>query len=599
MSFELKSIFSLEDRLTSPLRKMHRQLSANKKLLEKMNKTQSMLQKSNGGLSASFTSTSKASMVTASSQAKLTSSLGRTQVAFKSAKSAANHFKSGLSNISSGVSGATGNINSLTSSLLGLAGAYAGIQGAKSIFSSTVGEAMNMEQSEIVIKSALGDKKGDKYLKFLEDYSIESPVLNFQDALGTSKMLFSLTKEQEQLESLVGLTEKFVALNPKESLGGGTEGAVYSLNALFASGDVQSLKDRFGIDPKVSKEAIKRYKKDGIEAGTEFLQGWFDYTYGKDLIEDMGNTSLGKISQVRESFSKIFREMGKPSLNVVSEFMNDITKRLDGDEAKGFAETGAKWIKSILKGMTNSTVSIYDYFAKLTTSDKWKEASPTARVGFAIDDLFKVFSNWYDNKGGKEMISNVAEKVVRGFGTVVEEQTPTIIEIGKDVGVALVKGIGKAIADDPIVATLLGAMVGGKFGGIYGAIGGGILAGGASMITSEIKSNEVSKSANHGQKKGSVALDPYSYQYNYYNEKYGNGHSAGLEYVPHDGYKAELHKGEKVLTRSEADANRKGNGNNTYNFNISMNGTGSTEKDAKRLMELFVRELEMAGGAGA
>ena len=48
-------------------------------------------------------------------------------------------------------------------------------------------------------------------------------------------------------------------------------------------------------------------------------------------------------------------------------------------------------------------------------------------------------------------------------------------------------------------------------------------------------------------------------------------HANGLEYVPYDGYIAELHKGERVLTRSENQQYSSGNNNNgtggdVYNF---------------------------------
>lgn len=37
-------------------------------------------------------------------------------------------------------------------------------------------------------------------------------------------------------------------------------------------------------------------------------------------------------------------------------------------------------------------------------------------------------------------------------------------------------------------------------------------------------------------------------------------HAGGLSYVPYDGYIAELHRGERVLTRSDADSYRKSGG---------------------------------------
>jgi len=61
-----------------------------------------------------------------------------------------------------------------------------------------------------------------------------------------------------------------------------------------------------------------------------------------------------------------------------------------------------------------------------------------------------------------------------------------------------------------------------------------------------------------------------------------------------------LHKGERVLTKVENDAYSRGKGGVTIgNITLNYTGTGSTEKDAEKLFEIFVRKVEAAGGAGA
>lgn len=58
---------------------------------------------------------------------------------------------------------------------------------------------------------------------------------------------------------------------------------------------------------------------------------------------------------------------------------------------------------------------------------------------------------------------------------------------------------------------------------------------------------------------------------------YVNGsHADGLAYVPYDGYIAELHQGETVLTKEEAKAYRSG-GNTTNTFNVSINASSIKE----------------------
>ncbi len=55
-------------------------------------------------------------------------------------------------------------------------------------------------------------------------------------------------------------------------------------------------------------------------------------------------------------------------------------------------------------------------------------------------------------------------------------------------------------------------------------------------------------------------------------------HETGLRRVPYDGYVAELHKGEAVLPKSEAERYRKGNLVNNHTANQTTNNSGGTSK---------------------
>jgi hypothetical protein len=65
-------------------------------------------------------------------------------------------------------------------------------------------------------------------------------------------------------------------------------------------------------------------------------------------------------------------------------------------------------------------------------------------------------------------------------------------------------------------------------------------------------------------------------------------------------YQATLHKNERVLTNEEAKVYNNGKGGNVFNFGgIHINGSGSSEQDAKKVLELIVKQIESAGLAGA
>lgn len=84
------------------------------------------------------------------------------------------------------------------------------------------------------------------------------------------------------------------------------------------------------------------------------------------------------------------------------------------------------------------------------------------------------------------------------------------------------------------------------------------------------------------------------------NKSDGN-HAAGLDYVPWNGYRAVLHQGEAVLTKTEAAEYRErgGNGGGTFNFTINYSGSSDKRSDARELMRMMVQEIKQAEGAVA
>ena len=59
---------------------------------------------------------------------------------------------------------------------------------------------------------------------------------------------------------------------------------------------------------------------------------------------------------------------------------------------------------------------------------------------------------------------------------------------------------------------------------------------------------------------------------------FNGSHANGLAYVPFDGYVAELHKGERVLTAKEAKAYNAGAGGGTNNISITINGANYSDE---------------------
>ena len=69
-------------------------------------------------------------------------------------------------------------------------------------------------------------------------------------------------------------------------------------------------------------------------------------------------------------------------------------------------------------------------------------------------------------------------------------------------------------------------------------------------------------------------------------------HSGGLDYVPYDGYVAELHQGEKVLTKQEAEQynQKKATGIGTINF---YSNEQIDEYKAARLLRSTIQDIDL------
>jgi hypothetical protein len=546
LAFDLKAVIRLVDNFSGPIKRMQRATEQFQRTTERVRRSTELWRDASG---------------------RLRDSMGRFAKETERASWNLTNLGNGLRNVAKEASG----IRGLAGAFTGLATAIGGAYTAKKIFDSTVWEAAKFENSQVVIRAMFDDRKAaDSYMKMLERFAIDSPVLNSQDMFENSKSFIATSKNLEQLEKMWNLAERLVALDPMQ----GVSGAVLALKEFF-SGDVVSLVERFEL-PRQELKAIKDLPLDQklIE-----LDKFFNKLGATNkLVKEMGNTTIGLWNRVREQFAVILREMGRPSLEVLNGFFTKIIQKLESGDFNRFAQIGARMIKSILTGLTNGIMAIYNWFSAITKSKEFqKRTTLSGKVKFIIEDLYKRFMNWLNSKGMKQ-IESVTSTLIGALSSAIERNAGPIAKaafsVGSKIGSAIAKGIMDAISKNPIAKWVIsgGSIAGIAYDKIRGLLGGG----------------------------GKSKKRKSSSTRTFYNPRLIKGYYHGLSYVPYDGMIARLHRGEMVLTRKEAEEYRKGHAGGAKSVVI----TGNTfvvreEADIRKIAHQLADLLAEAEANGA
>lgn len=233
-----------------------------------------------------------------------------------------------------------------------------------------------------------------------------------------------------------------------------------------------------------------------------------------------------------------------------------------------------------------------------------------SKIAFIFDDVMATFNKWWDN-GGSAAFEETGRKIGNTIGKALKASGPLLqaaTKVGVDIGAAVVTGVLKEIGNNPVASSLLlggaGANLGSRFGpwgAVIGGAGGAVVGIGASEFA-QAASAAQERSAAYAEKAKSggkisyqgVATPGYNgptgiQRFNAWKED--GKHSGGLNNVPFDGYKAELHKGERVLTRGQADEYRRNEGRG--DVNITINATIREESDIEKLAGVLARRLAM------
>lgn len=489
-------------------------------------------------------------------------------------------------------------LGGLVGALGGVAAGYAAVESAKSIFQKTVGEDLKYEQSAMIIEAMFGDpKKAESYMKRMNKLAIDSPLLNSQDIMGSSKSFIQFTQDIPKLERMFKLSERLVATSPEE----GIEGAVYAMKELL-TGSAVSIRDRFEFG--TSKEWKEITKLDGdldgqLDALDELMS---KYRLTDALIKRMGDSTLGVWSRVKETASVMLREMGEPSRKVVGTFLQKLLTKLQNGDFSSAANIGANIIKGTLTGLTNGAMSLMDWFTTLTSSEEFKsKTSLSSKISFVIEDVFQRFSGWMETTGKEQLTKATKFMMEVAASGLMAAQTP-LVEAATNIGIAVGKALGSA-ASKEIKASVDNYLSGIELPGLAPVkIGGYIGKGFSDFVSGDSKSKSTKKSGKSKSTSSSSSTKTPSVVRIQPKIPVRGSFNAGTDRIHSDGL-YRLHKDEAVLNRGKADKYRNGGGigGHTYKFgDIHLHGvSGDMQKDADQLVGIIVKKLMAAGEAGA
>ena len=522
-------------------------------------------------------------------------------------RSTLNNVSNSISNFGSRGSGAILGVNK---QLLGLLSTIGATKLAMDGLTSIIQKSAEFEQSQVTISAVFDNAEASKaYTEMVKKVAVESPILDSSAMFSNSLPFLTLSKDVGQLEKAWKVAEKLSIINPMQ----GVEGSVIAMKEL-ASGDVVSLAERFNI----SKKDLNNLKDLSFEkqvAGLEKLISGMGIT--DKAVEEMGSTTAAQFTKLKEKWDNMLVTMGSQSNSQIGKALTDINNMLDAgkfDSLFTTVENGlgklatkianfvatADW-DAISQSVINTFNSINDaikwcveHWDQIKTAVKWATA---AFLGFkAVSIIISVISGIISVV---QFLTN-AFKVAKTVFNILRLSMLTFPGAWIIGAIMLVIGIfvllyqkcdwfrefWDATWDKAVEAAewAVNNIIDGinwlieKINSIPGIEIGTV---GGVDFNGDGKTKGANKTTKAATKKKS--------------------HSGGLSRVPYDGYAANLHRGERVLTKVEADhyENGRAGGNSVSISFAGANFSVRSDNDVEAIANVLAAKVYQAIGKGA
>lgn len=483
-----------------------------------------------------------------------------------------------LSRLSDGLGGIVGVLGSVSTAAVG-AGAAISAMAAKGTFDHVLMPAMQREADTVTIGATLKDKTMlPDLMKDIEGQSRES-VFGMSDILKGTKGMLGLTQDRELLGKVNNLTERIALTDPEQ----GYSGAAYSMKQVM-SGDLNSLIDRFELDRA-------SFYKEGYQSGLSPEQYYSivdkvisDKGFDQGFLKESRGTGMAQYENAKSNIQELGVKSGAGMVDIIKPQLESINALFKDDAGmKEFTDS----MSSRFKNLTSDVFDLGDG-VDLTWKDitAWsnetfdgvekilKSTGKTFKTTLALlagDDLSKpkdAFKNFGDALDNVASFIDKINSGIKAFGDAMDYLKPLNDwwKDTKDSGLATALGLN-ADKKDKSSNEEYGMFMGPAHDmmNAWGDIDWGNLKPDWNPFANF--SDNISKEDNvplFGDNLfGRGIEDGANWMTGWFGGQADGSHANGLSYVPKDDYKANLHKGERVLTRAE---------NRDYSQLIQSNG---------------------------
>lgn len=440
-----------------------------------------------------------------------------------------------------GLIGGVGRLASMLTSLPSLIISAGAAFGTWKLGEAVLGGALQQEMTLTQLQGLAGSEAvGNDIFKMLKGEAQNSTFSTAEYTQATRSYL-GFTKDQEELKGILDVTKRLALLDPVQ----GFSGASFAVKEGL-SGDLVSLAERFEL-PK------SFLRQNGFDSSGDYMT---NYTAIAKTLDQMGMTSdavdkyestgMSQWQEFRNKSRDFLGQMGLDAVEEMKPFFQRVNSFFGSTDANRFASDMSDKVGGLFKSLSGelSQITWEDIEAGLVNSGNLLKS---------IGDTGLVFMDAMSGgKGGSPV------DIMRNFVDAIGEAAEKISVFNDDL-----RTMFNWIDDSSIL------------NGTKNFFGGDI--------------------GEKGRRKG---LIPWLYEgirdddWSWRRPADGS-HRAGLSHVPFDGYMAELHEGERVLTKQE---NR--------NYGQAANGqvliTGNTfhvrqESDINAIGQALVRQLVMRG----